>query len=312
MKKALLLIPILAASLLAGCNGVGYQPEVITLDQWLANADDTKECEGYYHLYKEGFKRIDTGFDNYDYDNYVLKAIKESAKQTTRKNKKIKETGDTFFTYTLILDKPLKYNVLGCSIFVYENHIMTFTDFYMGNKYVEQRCYYEYDTAVGKKLVDTTLARAIEVKDTREEERRFAEEQATIENFLAKAEEATTFSITYNNKSVKDKNRSFLNALKGKEYVFLKVDDSYTLYDSEVLATYQIDEHLLLRLSTENRGSSFNGERGNIVEVCYNYKPTFIPSAYYEEGKYGPRQRYAISQETHSELKQVLDSLVTE
>ena len=48
------------------------------------------------------------------------------------------------------------------------------------------------------------------------------------------------------------------------------------------------------------------------MEVCYNYKPTFIPSAYYEEGKYGPRQRYAISQETHSELKQVLDSLVTE
>ena len=310
MKK-IVLVPLLTISLLAGCNGVGYQPEVITLDQWLANADDTKECEGYYRLYKGDFERIDTGYDNYDYDNYVLKAIKESAEQATRKNKKIKETGDTFFTYTLILDKPLKYNVLGCSIFVYENHIMTFTDFYMGNKYVEQRCYYEYDTTVGKKLIDTTLARANEVKDTREEEKRFAEEQATIENFLVKAEEATTFSITYNNKSVEDENRSFLNALKGKEYRD-NTDGTYTLYDSEVLATYQIDEHLLLRLGTENRGSNFNGERGNIVEVCYNYKPTFIPSAYYEEGKYGPRQRYAISQETHSELKQVLDSLVTE
>ena len=307
MKK-LLLVPIIALSLMTGCDI--NQPKMITLDRWLENAEDEKIANGWCNLYYKGFKSYDMDADEWDYENYVLKAIKENVTGNyTRKNKRIEDTDSEIFFVYLMQNK--QDDADGCFLYVYENHIMTFTDFFVGKKYYSQRCYYAYDVEVGKKIIDAAVGRAKEIKDTYKQETALAKQEATIENFLTKAEEATTFSITYNNKSVEDENRSFLNALKGKEYRD-NTDGTYTLYDSEVLATYQIDEHLLLRLGTENRGSNFNGERGNIVEVCYNYKPTFIPSAYYEEGKYGPRQRYAISQETHSELKQVLDSLVTE
>ena len=308
MKK-ILLVPIIALSLMTGCDA--NQPKAITLDRWLESAEDENSCQGTYRLYDKDWNQLKITIDSNDYENYVLKAVKEGANKATRKNKAIKETGDIFFVYLLELDNPIEYGAQGCLIYVYENHIMTFSDFHYNNKYVSQRCYYEYDTEVGKKVIDTTLARAYEIRDTTQAEEQLAKQEATIQNFLAKAEETTTFSITYNDKSIEDENRSFLNALKDKEYALLSADTS-TLGDNEVLATYQVNEHLLLKLGVESRETNFYGGKGNMVEVCYNYKPKFIPHVWYEEGKYGPRQRYAISQETHGELKQVLDSLVTE
>lgn len=304
MKK-LLLLPVLAMSLMTACD-LDQAPK-ITLDMWLENCENIPEenC-GSYRLYTMAFNRINNDYDTIDYDNYVIKAIKEGAASTTPKRKRPKEMGDNLISY--LLTNKQECGVEGCLIFVYENYIMTFADFYYKGEYCSQRYYYEYDVEVGKKVINTAIARADEVLNTKNEEKRIANEEATMENFLAKAEATTDATITYNSKNVVDENHSLLNALKEKEYTALSND--YYLYDSDILATYKVNEHLSLRFCNDSRTITMGNGPHNIVEVFYAYKPKFMPSAYYEEGHYGIRKCYAIKTEDLNQIKEVLDSLV--
>lgn len=307
MKK-LLLVPIIALSLMTGCDA--NQPKMITLDRWLENADDEKLANGWCNLYYKGFQTYDMDADEWDYENYVLKTIKENALgNCTRKNKRIEETGEIFFVY--LLQNKID-DATGCFLYVYENHIMTYSDFFVGKKYYQQRCYYEYDTEIGKKIIDTAVGRAKEIKDTYVKETRLAKQEATMENFLAKAEDTTSFVMTYNNNNIEDENRSFLNALKEKECTKSPSQENSYLYDENILATYKLNEHLVLWLGKEDVIAKSNGYDYNIINVCYHYRPRFIKDSYYQEGHYGVRTTYLISKETHIELKQALDSLVTE
>ena len=72
MKKALLLIPVLAASLLAGCaKGNAYKPGDITLEQWLDGAENTRN--NMYNIYPESKRPVDLdGNDAVDWDNYII------------------------------------------------------------------------------------------------------------------------------------------------------------------------------------------------------------------------------------------------
>lgn len=308
MKK-LLLVPFIALSLMTGCDLM--QPKMITLDRWLENAEDEKIANGWCNLYYKGFKSYDMYADDWDYENYVLKAIKENVTGNyTRKNKRIEETGEIFFVY--LLQNKIDDDD-ACLLYVYENHIMTYSDIVKGNKYYQQRAYYEYDIEVGKKIINAAVERAKEKKDTSNREIRLAEQEATIENFLAKAEETTTFSITYNNSNITDENRSFLNALKDKELIKVDSEERVYLRDENKLAVYQLNENLSLWLAKDSFITKFNNNNDyNVIQVCYHYRPKFIKDSYYQEGAYGVRTTYLISKEAHSELKQVLDSLVTE
>lgn len=308
MKK-LLLVPFIALSLMTGCDLM--QPKMITLDRWLENADDEKIANGWCNLYYKGFKSYDMYADDWDYDNYVLKAIKENVTGNyTRKNKRIEETGEIFFVY--LLQNKIDDDD-ACLLYVYENHIMTYSDIVKGNKYYQQRAYYEYDIEVGKKIINAAVERAKEKKDTSDREIRLAEQEATIENFLAKAEETTTFTMTYNNSNITDENRSFLNALKNKELIKADSEERVYLRDENKLAIYQLNENLSLWLAKDSFITKFNNNNEyNIIQVCYHYKPKFIKDSIYREGEYGHRTTYLISKEAHSELTQVLDSLVAE
>ena len=312
MKK-LLLVPIIALSLMTGCDLM--QPKMITLDRWLENAEDEKIANGWCNLYYKGFKSYEIDENEWDYDNYVLKAIKENVTGNyTRKNKRIEETGEIFFVY--LLQNRID-DATGCFLYVYENHIMTYTDFVKfskyGNKYYKQRAYYEYDVEVGKKIINAAVERAKEKKDTSDREIRLAKQEATIENFLTKAEETTTFTMTYNNSNITDENRSFLNALKDKELIKVDSEERVYLRDENKLAVYQLNENLSLWLAKDSFITKFNNNNDyNIIQVCYHYRPKFIKDSYYQEGAYGVRTTYLISKEAHNELTQVLDSLVTE
>ena len=309
MKK-LLLLPVLAMSLMTACDL--NQPPKITLDMWLENCENIEEKDyGFYDLYTIDFKSINRDYDTIDYENYVIKAIKEGAASATPKKKRPEKTGDNLVCY--ILTNRQECGAEGCLLYVYENYIMTFTDFHYKGKYVSQRYYYEYDTEVGKKIINTSIARADEVLNTREEETMVAKQEATIENFLAKAEETATFTMTYNNSNITDENRSFLNALKEKELIKVNSEEHVYLRDENKLAVYQLNENLSLWLAKDSFITKFNNNNDyNIIQVCYHYRPKFIKDVYYQEGQYGIRTTYLISKETHSELKQVLDSLVTE
>ena len=309
MKK-LLLVPIIALSLMTGCDI--NQPKTITLDRWLENAEDEKIANGWCNLYYKGFKSYDMDADEWDYENYVLKTIKENVTGNyTRKNKRIEDTDSEIFFVYLMQNK--QDDADGCFLYVYENHIMTFTDFFVGKKYYSQRCYYAYDVEVGKKIIDAAVGRAKEIKDTYKQETALAKQEATIENFLAKAEETTTFTMTYNNNNIEDENRSFLNTLKNKECL-KSPNQEYvpSLNDNNTVLTYQLNEHLALWLGKEDVIANSNGYSYNVIQICYHYRPRFIKDSYYQEGQYGVRTTYLISKETHSELKQVLDSLVAE
>jgi hypothetical protein len=309
MKK-FLLVPIIALSLMTACDL--NQPPKITLDMWLENCENIEEKDyGFYDLYTIDFKSINRDYDTIDYENYVIKAIKEGAASATPKKKRPEKTGDNLVCY--ILTNGQECGAEGCLLYVYENYIMTFTDFHYKGKYVSQRYYYEYDTEVGKKIINTSIARADEILNTTKEETMVAKEEATIENFLAKAEETTTFTMTYNNSNITDENRSFLNALKDKELIKVNSEERVYLLDENKLAVYQLNENLSLWLAKDSFITKFNNNNDyNIIQVCYHYRPKFIKDSYYQEGAYGHRTTYLISKETHNELTQVLDSLVAE
>ena len=310
MKK-LMLVPILALSLLTGCNQ--DTAPTVTLDMWLEHYDDTKLCRGYCSLYDKDFKSLtDWDADEWDYDNYVLKAIKKGAEQSTRVNKRPKTAEDSNIICYLLQSRQ-ECGAEGCFIYVFDNYIMTFTDFYYNRKYTSQRCYYEFDNLEGKGIIDSAIARADVIKNTTIEEENLAIREAKIENFLEKAEAATTASIEYSFKTLDGENRSLLNVLKTTEY-----DDeglmSYVrgiIDDYQTLAVYNLDEHLSLRIGNEKTKSTKNGVENYTIAVCYHYKPTFTRSSYYEEGKYGIRKPYHISKESYNQIKAILDSLKT-
>ena len=310
MKK-LMLVPILALSLLTGCNS--NTVETITIDKWLEHYDDPTQCNGYYTPYTSDFERVlNPSTDDWDYDNYVLSAIKKGAEKSTRKSKRPKEElGDILIFY--LLSSKQEYNIDGCFIYVFENYMMTFTDFIYQGEVKSQRCYYEYDTSVGKEIINTTLNRAQEIKDTAAAEKKYAEQEATIERFIAKAEIATNASITFDDSTnVKDENLSFLNTLKTIDF---DDDELVSRHDyargDRPIAIYNLDEHYSLRIGDMNSYTSIHGVDMYPVTACYHYRPKFIKDVYYEEGKYGVRTKYLINEESFNKLKAVLDSLKT-
>ena len=68
----------------------------------------------------------------------------------------------------------------------------------------------------------------------------------------------------------------------------------------------------MLWLGKEDVIANSNGYGYKAITVCYHYRPKFIKDSYYREGHYGVHTTHLISKETHGDLKQVLDSLVTE
>ena len=122
MKKALLLIPVLAASLLVGCyRTVKMKP--VYIDTWFENIEDTQRIYGEYQIYPE-YNQIERDEDDpllyRDEGNSLGKFIKDNLTSVTpKKVKKYTENKDKVFYF--LLDHETSN---GCFVHIYENYVL--------------------------------------------------------------------------------------------------------------------------------------------------------------------------------------------
>lgn len=122
MKKALLLIPVLAASLIVGCyRTVKMKP--VYIDTWFENIEDTKRIHGEYQIYPE-YNQIERDEDDpllyRDEGNSLGKFIKDNLTSVTpKKVKKYTENKDKVFYF--LLDRETSN---GCFVHIYENYVL--------------------------------------------------------------------------------------------------------------------------------------------------------------------------------------------
>ena len=177
MKK-LLLVLVLAVSLLVGCaKGNAYVPEDITLDEWLDGAEKTRN--NMYDIYQKS-KPLDLDADTpVDWNNYIIKTIKENVTSTTPKKKQKKATdGEEYLWYSL---NNRKHRAEGVMLYVFENCIVTRADINYAGDVISQVLYYDLQPAAGERIINKM---SVTRKHTKPKRRKAKEQSKTLLNPL--------------------------------------------------------------------------------------------------------------------------------
>ena len=274
MKK-LLLVPILTISLLVGCaKGNSYVPEDITLDAWLDGAEKTHN--NMYNIYPEKQRPVDMdGNDAVDWDNYIIKTIKENVTSTTPKKKVNKVSDDEGYLW-YFLRNP-KHRTEAVMLYIHENYITTKTDINYGSEVISQILQYDLQPSAGERIIKAAKKRILDSYEAEAYETETAKREGTIENIIERAKKIENEPvIKYQGSSIKDTNRSFLSDLtyeectKWTEYFKEDSDDKNI---GPFLFTYTIDENLMLGL--DGFPHDRNGQDRYYLTVKYTYKRAF-------------------------------------
>ena len=274
MKK-LLLVPILTISLLVGCaKGNSYVPEDITLDAWLDGAEKTHN--NMYNIYPEKQRPVDMdGNDAVDWDNYIIKTIKENVTSTTPKKKVNKVSDDEGYLW-YFLRNP-KHRTEAVMLYIHENYITTKTDINYGSEVISQILQYDLQPSAGERIIKAAKKRILDSYEAETYETETAKKEGTIENIIERAKKIENEPvIKYQGSSIKDTNRSFLSDLtyeectKWTEYFKEDSDDKNI---GPFLFTYEIDENLMLGVDIFPHDR--NGQDRYYLTVKHTYKRAF-------------------------------------
>lgn len=274
MKK-LLLVPILTISLLVGCaKGNSYVPEDITLDAWLDGAEKTHN--NMYNIYPEKQRPVDMdGNDAVDWDNYIIKTIKENVTSTTPRKKINNATNDEEHLWYFLRNPKGKAQVVTLSIF--EKYIITNTEFSFAGSITHQILYYDLQPSAGERIIEAAKKRILDSYEAEAYETETAKREGTIENIIEQAKKIENEPvIKYQGSSIKDTNRSFLSDLtyeectKWTEYFKEDSDDKNI---GPFLFTYTIKENLMLGL--DGFPHDRNGQDRYYLTVKHTYKRAF-------------------------------------
>ena len=279
MKKALLLIPVLAASLLAGCaNGNAYKPEDITLEQWLDGAENTRN--NMYNIYPENKRPVDLdGNDAVDWDNYIINTIKSNVTSATPR-KKANHTNDNeeYLWYFLRNPKPRAEVVI---FRIYEDCIMTRADLNFAGGVYTQILYYDLQTYAGEAIINAAKDRMIDVYESEVQETETAKMSGTMDGaiYYAKTVEANPI-ISYQGSGYIDDKRSFLDDLTFEEcrkWTSYFKEDSDDSNMGSLLFSYEINENLMVGVDIEPHYRILDGELAerNYLIVKYTYERAF-------------------------------------
>lgn len=261
MKK-ILLIPVIAVSLLTGCNNKpSYR--LIDINEWFNHYDET--ARGTVNITSNP---IADRFEH-DYDLYVANLIKENVKDATIKKQNAGAFDlDYVMTYTL----SFKYEVFkDVILFIFKDTIATATSAYDDNDYeIEQRVIYSVPEENIKAIVDGAKERGQYVKEEINREIIASKESASIDSLIKKADEAETKPTITRNVYyglVDDKenwmtyplNYSIMEDIKGLEFKE-KSAYYYNSYQTpSIIVT--MNEHYILRL--------FNWAEGCVADIEY-------------------------------------------
>ena len=273
MKK-LLLVPVLAVSLLVGCaKGNAYVPEDITLDEWLDGVEKTRN--NMYDIYQKS-KPLDLDADTpIDWNNYIIKTIKENVTSTTPRKKAIKTSNDEEYLW-YALNNP-KHRTEGVMLYVQENYIITRADINYGSEVITQILYYDLEPSAGERIINAAKKRIEDERDAEAYETEKAKREGTIENIIEQAKKIEKEPvIKYQGSSIKDTNRSFLSDLTYEEctkWTECFKEDSDDKNIGPFLFTYTIDENLMMGVDIFPHDR--NGQDRYYLTVKYTYKRAF-------------------------------------
>ena len=272
MKK-LLLIPVIAVSLLTGCDS----SSTVTINDWFKTINE-KTTWGRYALLNED--DLYEG-DNYDFDLYTANLIKENVKDAKIKKKNIKEFDKGFKVSYEAKNSYNEYSEF--KVFVYEDKIATSaTAYYTDRNPSNQRVVYELPEDNLKAIIEGAYKRRQDIRDQNNKDHTEARENASINNFFKQADEAETKPSIIRNKyygvvNEKEDWREFtldysiMEDIKGLEYEEL---DNYS-YNS-----YQTPS-IVCTLSNNTTLRIFNWASGPVADIEYRYKLTYYP--YYND-----------------------------
>ena len=234
MKK-ILLVPLMAISLLVGCNTNQQEEEqIVTLQDWLTNNDPIEnECKYFIGVGHYG---------DCDYENYVANELLDDV--YGRPEKTNVDGGRALLTYHV---KKECGPYTECYIFVHENtiEVESYKNYYIGNK-PDQHLVYEYYSAFASNFLIKAYRRADEVYKIKEEEYEAASEAGKLENFYKQIEESTTNPIArFSNVTKEDVGHALLDDIKG---LFTKYNETaYGANKGDAFMSYGLNENFMLR-----------------------------------------------------------------
>ena len=251
MKK-ILLVPLMAISLLVGCNTNKQEEEqIVTLQDWLTNNDPIEnECKYFIGVGHYG---------DCDYENYVANELLDDV--YGRPEKTNVDGGRALLTYHV---KKECGPYTECYIFVHENtiEVESYKNYYIGNK-PDQHLVYEYYSAFASNFLIKAYRRADEVGKIKEEEYEAALEASKLDNFYKQIEESTTNPIaTFSNVTKEDVGHALLDDIKD---LFNPLrEKSFDTRQRTPFMSYGLNEDFLLNFYLNN-----NQEPVAVIEYKY-------------------------------------------
>lgn len=243
MKK-ILLVPLMAISLLVGCNEMQKQEEepIVTIQDWLSDNNPVEnECKYF------------TGVGTYseiDYGGYVANEILDSMKiYLSHPEKTDVEGGRALLTYHV---KKECGPYTECYILVHQNciEVESFKKYGAGRG-PDQHIIYDYHPAPASSLIIETYKRYSEVKEIKNNERTAAEEVSKLENFYSQIEESATNPIaTFSNVTIEDAGHSLLDDIK--DLFTTPKEKSYSAGGDGYFMSYGLNKDFMLKFYLSN------------------------------------------------------------
>ena len=238
MKK-ILLVPLMAISLLVGCNNKQEEKEkeketIYTPMDWFKDTD-VFENELRFSADLDVF---------YDYEKTIANRLLKSFDFEFKHPEKVDDVDQRdLMTYTIKKEMGPYTNY---TIRIHEKCIETEAYGVANNKRIKQCARYETYGYGVTPLLAFSFNRSQEIAKTQKEEYDAAKEVGTLENFYKQIEESTTNPIaTFSNVTKEDTNHSLLDDIKGlfnpySEKAYRADEDGYFM-------SYGLDENFMLR-----------------------------------------------------------------
>ena len=235
MKK-LLLIPIIATSLLTGCDF--QEKPTISIKEWLTDIEE--DSFSYFHI-KENKNNYDR-FSFNDYQYKVAEIIKDNI-SSIRLKKTIPNVKGDGFTYTL--DRQIgNYHSLYLS--VYENCIHLNAQGKKNNERINQYAEYSISEKDSKAMIEAVTKRFEEMDEFYNATNEKAEEETTLENFYIEvSKQGNTTAVYYDEKPVNDTALSLLDDIKA--FDFIETTEKHNV-DSKDKVYYGVDHNFLMEI----------------------------------------------------------------
>ena len=236
MKK-ILLVPLMALSLLTGCNAKKEETvkeTIYTPYDWLKDTDVFENELRYY-----------CGYDSsYDYDKVIAEKMLDRFDIAFNHPHKIEEVNaNDLFTYTV------RKNIepyTECTFYFHETTVETIATGKVNNQTVKHcaqyNCYISYMVV---ELIKFASKRTEETEKIRNEEYEAAKEAGSLENFYKGIEESTTNPIArFSNVTKEDANHALLEDIKD---LFGKYNEkAYGANKGDAFMSYGLNENFML------------------------------------------------------------------